>query len=253
MKILALAIVGVYLSSCSETTSVRHYQSYQDVIQTTKSALILPVQAEVNTVDVAGKKERMHDYEDHMEGVIANELIPMAQEKGLPVKLLTRKDIHDQNLLQIVDAMRDSYHEIREELYKVPLWDVKDAFVLSKNIGTTAVDLGTKTNSDILILVDYLEISKTSGARTMDMAMNIGLALLGVHQDEDPTAQSNVIVLGIIDAKTGDILWINNAKGKQTALGEFFQSSGTDLEIDQRKAKVLLQNVLLPFNQEKKS
>ena len=173
INLLQLILVGLLACACTPTTTLRHHLEYKDNIKNARDAIVLPAMAEVNTVGVGGRKERMYDYETHVESIINDIVVTSLADKGLRVKLLRKKDIHDQKLGNIISNLRKTYNVAREELYTPLNWEHKKAFSIVKNIGSTAKDLREKTGSDLLIFVDYLGAIKTTGARTLDFATSL--------------------------------------------------------------------------------
>jgi len=173
INLLQLILVGLLACGCTPTTTLRHHAEYKENIKTAREAIILPAVAEVSMLGVGGKKERMYDYETHIEGTINDILLSSLAEKGLRVKLLRKRDIHDLKIGNIVSNLRKVYNIAREELYSPLNWERKKAFNMVKNIGSSVKDLKEKIGSDLLIFVDYVSAIKTTGARTLDFATSL--------------------------------------------------------------------------------
>lgn len=57
-------------------------------------------------------------------------------------------------------------------IYTPLLWPEEKAFSITQNIGEPAVILGEKTGADIFVLLHYVQMIKTNGARTRDFLMS---------------------------------------------------------------------------------
>ncbi len=242
---LPLILVVMVASGCTKMTTVRHAPNYKSAVAGHKEVLILPPLVEVNTVDIAGRKERMYDYETHLEDIITREMVKPFEDKGFRVKSLKRRDIYDLKLFHSFTSLRDSYNLAREELYSKLLWEEDKAFSITKNLGRDATILGEGTNGDLLIMVDYAQIVKTNGARTRDLALNI---LFGVGGLEN--VDSSSMVIGIIDTKNGDLLWANISHNMSDIFSSGFESFSSQDKVDIKKVNKLIKAILDPLKKE---
>lgn len=184
----------------------------------------------------------MYDYETHIEGTISDIILTSLADKGLRVKLLRKKDIHDQKLGNIVSNLRRQYNTAREVLYTPLNWDHKKAFSVVKNIGSTTKDLREKTGGDLLIFVDYVGAIKTTGARTLDFATSL---ILGSTAVKD--ADNSSIVIGIVDAKSGDVLWMNLRVIQKDLYDCAFDNFSDQHKIEKKTLTELITQTLVPF------
>jgi hypothetical protein len=87
-------------------------------------------------------------------------------------------------------------------------------------------------------MIDYVGSTKTNGARALDFTRAL---LIG---GSTTPAESSAMVLGIIDAKSGRILWTNMS----TAFKDLFSSGADKLsnadKVDIKKVNALIENAL---------
>lgn len=235
---ILLLVIAFNFSACAKFTSVRHIPEYKSVINQNHKILILPPEAEVMTVEASGKTKKMYDYEYNIEFIIANQLVSELAKKGLKAQLLTRKDIYDYKLNEIITKINSSYESNRNELYKNPFWKEEEAFSINNNIGHNALKISSITDNQLLIITDYTRAIKTSGSRTKDLMMDV---FLGTRYSDN--ADNAIIVVGIIEIKTGRILWTNRLTAKR---GVFSSSSNKDEEEKQMEA--IIKNILDPLD-----
>lgn len=246
MRYFLILLISIFASACSSKTTVRHSSNYQAIIaQGNHEILILPPTVAVNSVDIAGKKTRMYDYELFLESIIHDQLIPALQEQGLRPKVIKRKDLFDQHLLNENNRLLNSFDEANKELYKETLWKTEEAFNISKNLGQFAVDIGSKNQTDLLIALDYARDVKTNGARTKDFMVDL---LIGGNNFGQ--ADASIIIVGIIDAKTGNLLWSN--LGSDLRGGFSLENLSSEEKAAAGRIKEILETIFKPFKEEPK-
>lgn len=197
-----LILIVFLIPSCASMTTVRQHPDYKDTIHSCTNMAILPPTAEVNTVDVLKKKERMYEYESHLEKIIHQEIAPAIRAKGYSVQVLSNSDIHNKKLYSSLARVRANYNAAREELYAKPIWKEQEAFVITKNVGPSSADFCSNHKGDMLLMIDYVGVTQTNGARALGFATDL---LLGTSSN----VENSVMVIGIVDAKSGNILWTN--------------------------------------------
>lgn len=237
-RIILLIVVTLNFCACVNYTSVRHVSEYKSVINQNPEILILPPEAEVVTIEASGKNKRMYDYEYNIEFIIANQLIPELAKKGFKARLLDRKTIYDYKLNEAIAQLHHIYENNRNELYNHPLWEEDKAFSINNSIGPSAINIGSKTDSKILLVTNYARAIKTGGSRTKDVMMDL---FLGTRHSDN--ADNAIMVVGIIEIKTGRILWANRI----TAMRGVFSSSSDKKEED-KQMKAIVANILEPLN-----
>lgn len=208
------------VTGCTKTTSVRHVSGYNKSMLARKEILVLPMQTEVYTLDAGSRKERKYDYEDHLEALLKQEIILAAQKKGLRVKLLHKRDIRAQKLDDLVSRFRKGYNNAYIALYTPLLWSEEKAFSITQNLGESAIVLGEKTGGDVFILIDYVQMIQTNGARTRDFLMQIAFGSSESESNSDNLTMS----IGIVDAARGRVLWTNATTNPQPFATSIFSS-----------------------------
>ncbi|WP_342270310.1 hypothetical protein [Rickettsia endosymbiont of Orchestes rusci] len=240
---VSLFFVILITSGCAKVTSIRHVAGYNNNMVQPKEILILPPQVEVYTLDISSRKERMYNYEDHLEELIRREIPLAIQENGFRVKLLHRRDIRDQKLDNVVSRLRDSYNSAHKTLYTPLLWEESKAFSITQNVGEAAVTLGQQTNSDILLLIDYAQIIKTNGARARDFAMSLIFNNSSVTENAD----NSVLAVGIVDTKTGNILWTNMSSTSQDLYSCAISNFSSRDKVEIANLHKLIKAILMPL------
>ncbi len=245
MRLYALILIAVIISSC--TTTVRHKDNYQSAIaRSNHQMLILPPLVEVGMIDISGKKERMYDYELNLEEILSQETIDALTNEGFRVKTIRRRTLHEQGLIRDEARMRTRYNESRELLYSKLMLDEKKAYNINENVGRQFSSvIGTKNGTDLLIMVDFMKDFKTTGAKTKDALMDIFLRTKYSENND-----KSIMILTIIDSKTGDILWANIGTHIPVLLNSAGNFLLTEKEIDQKISKDLLKQILAPYRKE---
>jgi PBP1b-binding outer membrane lipoprotein LpoB len=247
MRLYALILIAVIVSSCS--TTVRHKDNYQSSIaRSNKQMLILPPLVEVGMIDIAGKKERMYDYELNLEDILSQETIDALRNEGFRIKSIRRKTLHEQGLIREEARMRNRYNESRELLYSELMWDEAKAYNINENVGRQFSSvIGTKNETDLLIMIDFMKDFKTTGAKTKDALIDTFLGTTYSSNND-----KSIMILTIIDSRTGDILWANIGTHIPVLLNSAGNFLLTEKEIDQKISKDLLKQILAPYKKEQK-
>lgn len=242
---LALVLL-VFTTACTKVTSIRYNPGYNNVLSKHQEVIILPPAAEVNTVDIGGKKKRVYNYEANLEQLIAAETNTDLQELGFNVKVMHRKDFHDLGIYDHYLRLRDTYDTARRELYQPLLWEESKAFAIANRLGESAIIVGKKTKSDIIIMVDYAGMVKTNGARALDLT----LTLLTGHDNSSNNAESSLMIIGIIDAKTGNILWTNMSVDNKDLFSSAINNFSSQNNIDVKRLNKLIENIFKPLKKD---
>jgi hypothetical protein len=238
---LFFALVLVSSACTTPKTSIRSMEGYEKIVTRQQNFVSLPAVVEVNMVGAGGSKERMYDYEHHLEGIIRKELVLAMKEKGYTLKVLSRKDIHNQKLSRNVIELRGKYEEHLAEMYKELLLPEEEAFKMKRNIGRRATELANelakKTDEEVFLLFDYRRDVQTDGARIQGFAMTL---LLGRAQ----IVESAAIYVALIDAKTGNILWVETEREYKGLMSDMFSSQD---EVDREQAIRMVKGLLKSF------
>jgi hypothetical protein len=234
-----LIFIIIATSACAKPkTMERHSAGYEGQIIQANNILIIPPAAEINTIGAFGSKERMHDYEYHLEDVIQREIVPAIETKGFKAKALSKQEVIEQNLNNLVMQLRDIYNDETKNLYNPLLWDEEKAFAINQNIGKIAIDLGEKTGTDLILVSSYNGAIKTNSARAAEFA----LAMFAIHSETSGQNDRAVMTIGIIDAKNGNVLW-NNAEF--SILGMFSETKNNEDDI--KRVNDILAKILAPL------
>ncbi len=239
LNIFFLAFIIMSTIGCAKPTTLERYHAgYETEIIRHNEVLIIPPVATIHTVGAFGSKEKMYDYEFNLEDLIQRQMVAAIAEKGYRVQLLHKKTIAEQHLNNLVMPLRDEYALVSKELYTPARWEEEKAFSINQNLGKIAIELGEKTHSDLILITDYSGAIKTNGARTADF---IGAMLTGYSNALD-NSDSATMLIAIIDAKNGNLLWSNMG---HSILG-LFNGTQTDKD-DIKRIDGMIADILKPL------
>lgn len=230
-------------SACSKTTLLRHRQDYTSNYTQYHQLLVMPVVAEIHIADFSDKKERLYDYEYHIQDLITRQIIPILEAKGFKTKLLSKSDIKELQLGKDITSFKSKYNQLRQELYKPLLLEEAKAFAIDKSVGQFSADLGKKTQSDLLVVVDYAGLIKTNGARVRDLAMS----LLFNNRTMAENADNAVMFIGMVEAKSGNILWLNNHTMREDIYTSAWNNMKAQDKVELKKINEIINTALQPF------
>lgn len=233
----SLLLAALLLSSAcaAPRTTIRHSPDYTAILREQGVLTVLSPEVSVNTVNIGNQKERMYDYEYHLEDVIAKELTAALKSKGYEVTSLRKADIHKQQLSRTLMEMRNEYNIARNSLYTPLTMEETNAFSIRKHLGERTIIFGEKTNSNLLVLVDYSGSIKTNGARAKDFAMDM---LLGTQSSS--SVDGSTLIVGIVDGLTGNLLWSNITADNKGIYASAFDNLKTQEVADNERIRQLI-------------
>ncbi|AIF81986.1 hypothetical protein I862_07160 [endosymbiont of Acanthamoeba sp. UWC8] len=240
LLILPFILVIITASGCAKVTKERHSPDFESKIKEYNDVVVLPPKVEVNMVDVVGKKKRMHDYEDHLENIIKEEVVKAVQDKGFRVKKLHRREIWEQQLSEDFGRLQQSFNAAKNKLYARVLWEEEKAFSITENLGLPAILFGGKTNSNLLLFVDYEGAIKTNGARARDFVISILANSSAAVEDAD----ASFLLVAIVDATNGNILWSNIIYTAKSLYVSAINNFSSRDNVEAEKLRFLLSDIL---------
>jgi hypothetical protein len=234
-KLLPLLLMATMLSACTKTTSVRHHKDFQNQLTKAKTLAILPASVEVVTVDASGKTTRNYDYEQLVEDVILDVLMPKLGKMGYNTKFLSRGEIHKNKLSRDVLNFREDYNGKIAQLYKTVLLEEEKAHNVDLFLEKPAKEVAKLSESDLVVFVEYYLRAKTSGACTKDIALSVlSSALIGSSRQQDPNELLSLRI-AIINPYTGQFVWSNfTTEGFGSFFGAF-NKNAQKVETDRLK------------------
>lgn len=244
-KLLPLLLMATLLSACAKTTSVRRHKDFHDQFSKVKTMTILPTAVEVVTVDAGGKITRNYEYEQLVEDVILDVLMPKLGQMGYNTKFLSRSEIHNNKLSRNVLAFREDYNAKIPGLYKTLLWEEEKAYNVELFLKKPAKAVTALAGSDLMIFVEYYLRAKTSGACTKDIALSVlSSAFVGSSRQQDPNELLSLRI-AIIDPNTGQFVWSNFVT---EGFGAFFGAFNKNAQkVETNRLKNIFDSLLKDF------
>lgn len=222
-----ILIVSFILISCStiKTTTIRKSSDCDEKLIKTAKIAVLPVKAEIHTLEAFGKKVQMFEYEEIVESFSAEILAANLSDKGFIPILITPKELHDKKISQSVVLLTENYNNIVNDLYYRLLWEIETAHNINILLDRQLLNFNEKIDSDFVIFMDYHAVHSSFGKNML----NFTAAVLTKTNVEPDTV---IIRIGVVDLKTGKLIWSNmqnvNAAGTPWGLGKFNSSVETE-------------------------
>jgi hypothetical protein len=237
LRFIALCLLAVISSACTKTTSIRHALDYENKIARSDQAIVLPPKVDVNMVDFSGKQTQMYNYEVYIADLISERIVVGLNKKGLRAVVLHKRDIKEKGLYKDLVHARSNYDKARDNLYTPLLWEEEKSFNIEKNIGEHSGPLGEKTQSDLLVFVDYAQNVKTNGARVAGFVTDMFLGSMrrnsfSTAEDLSNDTDTSVMFVGIVGAQSGDLLWSNFFKISHDLFSSMWQNAGDSRKTD---------------------
>jgi hypothetical protein len=185
----------------------------------------------------------MTDYQHQMTSLITTALMAALKEKKISPKILSKKEVNEKGLGNTVSNLEKSFSELSKKLYEeLVWWHPEAAFKILANTGKIeAQDIKNKTGSDLLLLTQLTGHAKTDGSK-------IGNFFLGSRRSRSEPDEAISMTLGIVNAATGDLLWINSSSlyEKDSGLRE-----SHDFSVNKKTVDRLLGSIMFWFDFEK--
>jgi len=241
-QIIGLCFILCLAGCASKTTTLRHSPNYQASLKEHPEILVLPPTAEVHRVGVGNQKERLENYESHLESLLAKELCLILRSKGFQAETFSKALIHKQQLGGPLFHLHQRYKEARETLYKPLAWKEEPAYAIHQPLGLAAINFGKKIPQSVLLFADYVGTTKTNGARALSFVGGFFF-----DRKELENADNAVLVVGLVDAKTGDLIWTNLETDHRNLLYSSLDNLSAQDKVDQKKIRILAERTLAPL------
>ncbi|MBP9791664.1 MAG: hypothetical protein KBC27_00435 [Rickettsiales bacterium] len=237
----SVILVMLFLTaSCTNLTSVRHRNDYEKTLKKTRVLSLLPVKAEVKMVGVDGDHNRMYDYEYEVEKIIFRSVKPILAKKGYKVALVSKRALKDKNIFSYYDMLSEDLDKELLDLYSAPMMDTDKAYKIENKIGRHAFVVGKGTKGDVIVFINYLNNVKTNSARVAAFMTDVLLKTNNTSEVDKAT-----IIISLIDAKNGNILWSNCFAVSTDLFEDMFR--GKDQEFEYKRVDSLMSGVLKPL------
>jgi hypothetical protein len=237
-KYLLLTIL-LFTSACAAHTTVRQHAGYSPNTLKQKEIVILPTQAEVSSVKLMGQRERMYEYESHIEHLFNNKLASYLRSNGYKVSILSPQTAYELKLSSKVASLRENYNTQLNMLYKNQTLPKEEAIAITNSIGQ-----GLHHNNDkALLLGNYHFSTKDSSARVASILID---ALAGSKLTED--GELSIFAAGFVDDSTGNVLWTNKCGQKiDVYYSAFKNASSKSEELDNEMIDTMMKCVFNPL------
>jgi hypothetical protein len=223
------------LTACGRYTTARHSADFSPEAIKQGGIVIMPAEVESYMVGNLSKKERLYEYEDHLEDLIAQTLPEFLSKEGYRVVSFKRSDLHQRKLSAAVLQLRERYNQAISELYAKPVMPEKEAHNINKNLGSNL--LTELQVAKYLLFCDFSTYSKTTASRVADLMIDVVMG--GGNLSEK--SEGEVMLLGIIDLKQGNIVWTNKGAAHHSLFEGVLQKKD-DNQIDKTKIGLSLVN-----------
>ena len=245
---LILAITAlITVSACAKHTTIRKFTNAESIIQDKQQMTIMPASVEINTMDIAGKLQRMHDYEYSIEDIVARELVKALNEKGYSARHITKRELHEKKLSGNLLDLKNKYDEQLKSSYKTRL--LKEEFAFNSELGVENLQkkIAKKTSSELLVISTYYNTIKTNGARFKDLSLAVLGAYLGNTSIGNYDSEASTLYVGIIDGDNGRLLWNNVASRGKTVFGSAIDNTQKQEEVDTKYVQDIIEEILKPL------
>lgn len=247
MKILNIFLFLIFvnsLTSCTKTTTIRRSEAYTSFYNKSQNIALLPVLVQINKIDIAGKKIRQHDFEYAVENISEDVLLEQLKGKGLKVRFVSKKEIHDIKSSKEYLIASELYSETINRLYTPIAMEEKLAFAIKAPLDKRIETFCSAINSHFLIFTEYYVRSKTSAANTANFVASLFIPKNTTTPDD--YAEYGELRLGIIDCNNPSLIWSNYVAEGYGVFSGFF--GGSAEKVEKKRLENLAKLLLNPLD-----
>lgn len=204
---LAALIANFMLSTTVQAASTPHWVHYKLLNDSTKlpqKVVVLPVNIEVVEVTAGGIEEEVPDWSAEANKSVVKSLSAAIKDDG------TLSEVKGPRLSGKTSAVMDEHLA----LYKLVVdtasninWKHK-ARRFDYSIGPGLKKLRSKTGADVAVMVYGRDHVSTAGRKVKAIAGNI--PFVNILTGAPPKLGYSFIHIGMVDLRTGDVLWMNS-------------------------------------------
>lgn len=226
---LILIIASIFLTGCANQTMMRAHKSYEETVPRLKNVILLPPSVEVRARDTGGGAgKRQYNYEQQLEGTITETLVAYLRTKNYKPKLVTRREIHNQNISKSYAIFKDEFVDKMKSVYPTLLMDKQKAMDMNVVLKRSFDEVVDDKNKDFFLMIDYYSQTNSTASCLLK-----GLAGSGDPFDDAPESVS--IRATIIDAKNYRILWSNVTRDAYSLFGTAFSNLSSTDKVDRKR------------------
>lgn len=248
---LALCII-LLLSSCTNNVTFRQNPNFDREALKDGKIIVLPSDAMVHTAGFTGAtKDRMYEYEEHIENIINKKIVSVLRKQGYDVSLISPQTIEAQKLSSQVLDLKERFSTEIDKLYARTLMPEAEAMNIQSNVGGSVIKLNDASGhkKSWILLCNYAHIAKTNGARVAGVVMDV---LLGTRMSDG--AEKSTMIIGLVDHKTGDIAWSNLHSTSIDAIASAISGAGkSDEKRDKSEIAGMIKTTTAPLFTKKSS
>lgn len=213
-KSLILLVISLsVLSSACAYTPLREHPTLENQLGKINRIVVAPPEVTVERITFIGSNERLPE----LEQTIKAQLNTLAQEKIKQHNFefvefdFASSQKSNPTLAFSLEQVKESYSEARETLYAKQL-SKKDIRSVEASVGSVINSIAETTKSDAVLMLSYAGVRKSSGKMAQEYISSILLGLLtGVAYA--PARDAAVVEAALLDAISGDVLWVNSSQG----------------------------------------
>lgn len=201
--ILACAL-PLAVQAASSTPHWVHYKLLQSNPKLPKKLVILPVNVEVLEVTAGGVKEEVPDWSAKASENIYKSLSALIKKNASLVQVKTPRLSKKKSA--VVDEHMALYKLVVNTASKIG-WDHKNRR-FDYSIGPGLKALRKKTGADAAVMVYGRDHASTAGRVTKAVLGNI--PIVNWFTGPPPRLGDSYVHVGVVDLRTGDLLWMNS-------------------------------------------
>jgi hypothetical protein len=204
--LIAVSMIIAILPPAVQASGTPHWVHYKWLLKNPtlpKKAVVLPVNIEVVEVSAGGVEETVPDWSKEASQSVLKALSAAIGKQGL-------KEMPAPRLTGASAANVDEHIA----LYKLVVntatqlgWKQKIRH-FDYSIGPGLREISDKTGADVAFLVYGRDYASTAGRKARAVAANI--PIVNIFTGPPPQLGHSYIHIGVVDLRTGDLLWMNN-------------------------------------------
>ncbi len=244
-----LFIIIFILSACART-DIRQTNDFQNIFTKQNQVSVLPPQAYVITSDIVGTEDRQYDYEYYVQDEIAQKFTTALEIQGYKAKTINSRTVKDKKAFRELETLTEKTQSELNRLFNFQDNSqslVENAHNIETDMGPSAKIVAQKLDTNLVGMVFYEEIIKTSGAQMRDFIVQALVSSVG-GQQSDTSTEHAFITFALVDLQRSKIIWAYRAVDTTSQLGSLYNLSMDDKEIIDAKIDNLIQQVIVKLD-----
>lgn len=207
-RVFVLILLGSTIA-CTPPTALRQHPDFDESRKMIERVVVLPPDVNVERIMFTGENETLDSEEGSYPITLASKAQEILHNNGYATCKVDLLELSagDPDLAFQVEQIKNAYEAASKELFEQTVAE-DDYKRFRVTLGPIVNEVADLADADALLLISFEGVTKSDGQMNKEIAANVLLsALSGVYYH--PIRSASFVEVALIDAATGDVLWVN--------------------------------------------